>query len=331
MNPIRKDWALSPEQRADARTALQLLEGTNLTLTEAAEIAARGRRATLRWTIDTAIAEFHLEKARSGMRPRSIEWYEEKLTKISRIFGARRMDEIKRPEFRQAMKQIPASNRPTLVRAARALWRWAIIHEPQIAVEDITAGLLTQSKAAAGDAAVFTPAQVQAILEGAGRYRSALALMFFAGVRPEEIAGRGKDPLLWSHVNVPEKILRIPANIAKTGKPRILQGLPVNQPAELEKRFLPSTLWPWLQPGDPKEPVCPARTRQAIETAQKITGIWPHDVTRHTFATYALAYLADAGLVSEWLGHEGKPTLLHTRYKGLARYEQAAEFWAIKP
>ena len=58
---------------------------------------------------------------------------------------------------------------------------------------------------------------------------------------------------------------------------------------------------------------------------------WPHDVTRHSFASYAVALTADPGKVALWLGHQGNPTMLHRHYRGLARKADAEKYFAIKP
>lgn len=315
---MRKDFALSSEQKMDARAAVQILEGTGITLTQAAELAVRGRRALLRWTFEKACDEFNLDRARSGIRARSVEFYDQKLGRLKKLLGDRIVDEISKRELDQAIKTLGATRgmRASLVRAARALWSWCVAHDPQIAVEVITLGMDGIGPSAKGDAAFLTPDEVQKIMEGAGRYEAALALMFFAGIRPEEMAGRNKPPLLWKHVRVAEKLIRVPTEIAKTGKPRLIEGLP-------------DRVWRHLRPGDDEEPVSPGRTRQAIELAQSmIKRDWPHDATRHTFATYALAYTADPGRVSMWLGHEGKPALLHQRYRGLTTKAQAELYWA---
>lgn len=229
------------------------------------------------------------------------------------------MDEISRAAFRGWHQTLGGSDstKAAIVRACRALWNWAISEEPQIATTDATAGLLITVKHKGGDAEILTVAECAAIMKHAGRYRSALAVLLFSGIRPEELAGRGKDPLLWGAFDREARIIRVPANIAKTGKARIIEGLP-------------DTLWRWLQPGGALDRVCPARTRQALEAAQAaVSRPWPHDCTRHSFATYALALTGDPGRVSTWLGHEGNTSMLHRHYRGLTTKAEAEKFWAI--
>ena len=314
----RIDFALSPAQRTDARAALKLLDGTGITLEEAARRAISGRRALRRVKFSVAVDEF--VRAKLTKRVRTVEWYEQKLKAPVEKFGDITFDEITRADFHAWLKEYPvtAATRAGIARACRAVWNWGIAHEPQLVAIDITAGLETASGNNAGDAKFLTVDECRAIMRAAGHYQSGLALLLFGGVRPEELAGRGKPALLWQSVRVDEKIIRIPADISKATKPRIIEGLP-------------DTVWRFLSPRGEKDPVCPARTRQALRVAQKAIDRdeWPHDATRHTFATYALALTGDPGKVAHWLGHEGNPTMLHRHYRGLATKAQAERFWAI--
>lgn len=67
---------------------------------------------------------------------------------------------------------------------------------------------------------------VRAVLDGVGLYRWALAIMMFAEVRPQEMAGRRKPPMQWQHVDRKAKLIRIPTDIAKTRRARMIEKLP---------------------------------------------------------------------------------------------------------
>lgn len=320
---MRFDYALNPAQRADARAALKLLEGTGVSLEEAARRAIHGRRAVHRIRISDAIDSFIRSRLTGGKRLRTVEWYQDKLRLVDASFGAKYFDDVDRATLFAWLAQLPGSegSRAAVARACRALWRWGMAHEPQLVAVDITAGLRTASPSNGGDAEFLTVKQVAAIMAKAGPYRSALALLFFGGVRPEELYGRSKTPLLWKHVRADERMIRLPGEIAKTGKPRIIEGIP-------------ETLWHWIEPKtDGALPVSPGRTRQALERAQAAIAPkkWPHDATRHTFGTYAFAWAQDAGKVAMWMGHEGKPTMLHRHYRGLTTRAEAEQFWALRP
>lgn len=317
---MRSDFALSPEQRIDARDALRILDGTGITLTHAAQQAVQGRRAVHRIKFADAVDDFIRSRMASGLRSTSIGWYQKMLALPEAKFGARFFDEIQRAELFAWLKAIPISehSRAGMSRALRALWRWGIAHEPQLVGLDITPGLRSTAPRNEGDAKFLSVDQVARVMADCGPYRNALALLFFGAVRPEEVAGEGKPRLLWKHVRIAEKLIRIPGDIAKTGKPRTIEDLP-------------PTLWAWLQPGAEEEPICDAHIRQAIRRAKETIGEWHHDATRHTCATYLLALTGDAGKVSTWIGHEGMPALLHRNYKGLTTRPEAEKFWALRP
>jgi hypothetical protein len=318
---MRKDFALSPEQRADARAALAILEGTGMSLAVAAQLATGGRRATQSVTVADAAERFMLQVARSGLRPRTGEWYESHLRAIVLGLGDERMDRLTRAQVLAWLAATPgaAGTRAARARALRALWRWGARQEPPLCPADVVAGLETTGPGNGGEAEILTVDEVRAIMDNAGAYRSALAVLLFAGVRPEELAGRSKPALLWSAVLPAERMIRIPAAIAKTGRARIIEGLP-------------DTVWHWLQPGAPAAPISPGRTRQALERAQAVLDRpWPHDGTRHSFASYALALTGDAGRVSTWLGHEGSVGVVHRHYRAVVSRAQAESYFGISP
>lgn len=306
---------ITTAERHDARRALQLLAGSGISLVQAATIALDGKRALERTPVAIAIDRFLLsrtrKKTRRGkpIRNATLEWYENFLAPIARDFGEQPIDEITRGRFARWVNDLSVgdASRVSIIRSARALWRWCIAEDPPLVSADATLGLDAFAvRGAESERMILTPAHAAAILADAGPGRSAVALMLFAGIRPEEIAGRDKPWLRWEHINLAARFIRIPAEISKTGKVRLLE-------------HLPATLWLWLTPGiDGARNVSPVTARILRERAAHAAGLasWPHDCFRHTAASYLITYTRDAGRVSEWLGHEGRPTLLHQVYRG---------------
>jgi integrase len=332
-HPVTR-WALSPAQKSDARNALRLLEGTELSLTEAARRAVAGRLAVNRVTFAHAADRFLLELVRRKSRGATVRWYENKLAPMLLALGDQMMDAIGRADLLAVGQgqSVTDSTRASYYRAVRAVWRWAKGQEPPMVGADVTEGLpTTPRRDHQKETGILTVADTKAILAGAGRHRGALALMLFAGLRPQEVWGIDKPALLWRHIDPAEQMIRVPAEVAKTRKPRILEGLP-------------PTVWDWLTPGAPDASVSQISSQALIRAAQIAGGFarkkhhqrellrpWPHDATRHTFATYALALTGDPGKVSLWLGHEGNPRMLYTHYRGLATKAEAEKFFAIRP
>lgn len=317
----RIDFALSPEQRHDAREALKILSGTGISLSDAAKKAVMGKKSLRRVTVEEAIDEFIREKLRSGIRGSSVDWYERNLGWLVNLIGDKNIDEISRQDFRELLQEHKHTVCTTkaAARAAGALWKWGLKTEPQITTIDVTTGIAKNNTGSGGDADFLKVDEVAVLLENAGKYKNALAVMLFGGIRPEEMAGKEKPRLLWKHVRKSEKMIRVPADIAKTGKPRIIEGLP---PA----------LWRWIKPGKDEEPICPFLSAQIPRNLSRFMNRkWPHDATRHTFATYMLAWTGDQGKVATWLGHEGNPQMLNNHYRGLATKEEARAFLALRP
>jgi integrase len=331
----RSNFVLTPELKADARAALTLLDGTGISLQEAARRALTTRRGARRITMAEAIDEFVRSRLKAGLRRATVDWYEERLTGLNRTMGMRIMDTITRPELVEEVERLhptPSAGSAT-IRACRVLWRWGERLERPIVGQDITTGLVANVASRGGRAPTVLPVpQCLTMLEGAGHHRSALALMLLAGIRPHEVCGPQKPWLLWRHINLEEKLIRIPAEIAKTGRKRgsarLLEGLP-------------DALWHWLEPRGDEHPVAFAEARQVVRTCAGLAGYgharfgggeaWPQDALRHTFASYALALTSDPGKVSLWLGHEGKPRTLYNHYRGMATLAHATAFFALRP
>ena len=312
---------MTAAEKADAREALKLLAGTEITLLEAARRAVKGQRALRRAMFPAAVDEFVLAKIKEGARHATVDWYDERLRPLADVIGEKIFDTINRAELKEALEATfpTAPARAASARACRALWRWAMHTENPIAGADITMGLdfkgkgPTPAKPVPKAPKVLSIAQCQAILDGMPeQYLGALGLLLFAGIRPEEVAGPQKEWMRWEHVSTKDKIVRVPEEISKTRKARPLENLP---PA----------IWRCMKPLGLTDNVCPRSARALLQYAKKLAGYktreqagppWPHDALRHTFATYALAFTQDPGQVAMWLGHEGKPEMLLTTYRG---------------
>lgn len=315
----RSDYPLMAKQRADARAAYAILDGTGLSLTDAAKRAVAGTISQDRLTVSQVARRFLDDRANAGLRERTVEWYDHLCGKICAKIGERKIDAVTRAEMLELVAGYSksAGTRASVARALRAIWNWAAAQEPPLVGKNVATSLPTTSPSSQGDAAFLTVDECASIMRNAGKYRSGLALLLFAGVRPEELAGRSKGTLTWRSINVAEKQIRIPGDLSKTGKPRINEELP-------------EAVWRWLKPLAAKKPIIETRTQQLIRHAQRSIGReWPFDATRHTFGTYALALTNDAGKVSHWLGHEGSTGVIHRHYRGLATKAQAEQFFAL--
>lgn len=331
MNPAaRRDFALTAAQRLDARNALALLSPYCITLEQAARLAIGQRSAPIA-EVETATAcdRFLRTRLDDGRRAATFDWYEERLAYVAGHFGATPIGAITRAQFAAWLRAGPwgASSKAGIARAARALWNWCRLQDPPWVGENVTLGCAFKASKPRGSTKVLAIADCEAILRNVGPvYLPAIALMLFAGIRPDEMAGDQKPWLPWGGVRLDERIIRIESETSKTGTVRILEELP-------------DALWAWLRrPAGATNatPISPCTRRTLIDHAKAAGGFgpgkpWPQDALRHTFASYTLAHTQNAGQLAMWLGHEGSTTMLHRYYRGTVTRADAAVFYALRP
>lgn len=148
-----------------------------------------------------------------------------------------------------------------------------------------------------------------------------VALGAFAGIRPYE-ARR----LRWRDVDPEEHFISVRGRASKTGGTRHITLRPV--------------LRAWLDylcPLDSRKPdrllveKCSTTTQSLLHRNAGFTK-WPHDVLRHSFASYAIKAGTPLHEVQADMGHVGLQ-LLRTRYLNMAGLTKAgaAEWWSMTP
>ena len=152
-------------------------------------------------------------------------------------------------------------------------------------------------------------------------WRPATALMVFAGVRPLEIVSPDRSPVLKvCDIDFESKKIKIPAEISKTRRLRILSDLPAN-------------LWAWLEPLktlDASLNIAPA-SYEVWRSVKEDSGVKiAHDALRHSFASYAYHFLGAEHTV-EIMGHVGGFAVFAKHYKGLADKKSAKEYFSTLP
>jgi len=174
--------------------------------------------------------------------------------------------------------------------------------------------------------------EVEKLMRAAERiapaYVPALALLFFAGLRPWELAGKyeGKGEAVpgldWKSVDRDGQIVVDGA----TTKTRQRRTVPVEE-----------NLRAWLDSYAPKErkgqvarnPIAWRRARDSIVAEAGVE--WPTDAARHTYATMHFARYADRARLEANMGHTAGSKLLETNYKSLVTKDEAERFWGIMP
>jgi site-specific recombinase XerC len=165
---------------------------------------------------------------------------------------------------------------------------------------------------------IHTPEQVQTVLEFAQSYDASvcrvLAVRYFAGLRSSEVNRLEES-------NLGAAFIEVPSAIDKTRRRRPVQIRP--------------NLRAWLEVTAAAGGMLPVRDwnnasrffTAALAKKHKIP--WPHNVTRHSFVSYALAACQSAAKVALEAGNTEQMIFAH--YRELVTPEAAAKFWEIRP
>lgn len=163
---------------------------------------------------------------------------------------------------------------------------------------------------------IFTPDESAKLLASVSEdFLPCLALGLFAGIRSAEL-GR----LKWENIVLSEGHIVVGKSEAKTASRRIV---PISENLAL-----------WLAPyAERKGKVWPlgriAFHKREQSTAKAAGVVWKFNAMRHSFASYSLAILNDAGRVAGFCGNS--PKVIHRHYNKLCTQSDALKFFALKP
>lgn len=165
-----------------------------------------------------------------------------------------------------------------------------------------------------GEIAILTPAQLTKLLKKAKPdYQLYFALAAFTGIRSAELLR-----LEWSEINFEKGHIEVKARKAKTSTRRLVPIQP--------------NLAKWLAPyrGRTGRLFQSRRTvDSAIKFAKRLNISWKANCLRHSYASYRLSMVPDAGRIALEMGNS--PAKLFTNYRELDRENHAPEWFAIEP
>ena len=165
-----------------------------------------------------------------------------------------------------------------------------------------------------GEIAILTPAQLTRLLrKSKPDYQLYFALAAFTGIRSAELLR-----LEWTEINFEKGHIEVKARKAKTATRRLV-------PIQLN-------LAKWLAPyrGRKGKLFQSRRTvDSAIKFAKRLNIPWKANCLRHSYATYRLSVVPDAGRIALEMGNS--PAKLFTNYRELDRENHAPEWFAIEP
>ena len=223
-------------------------------------------------------------------------------------------------------KQYSPYNKFKFAKAMSALYVWAIDRGyaklnpfKKFAKNDIKGG----KKAVR----ILTNAQVRKFMAAApDDLRPGFAMMAFAGIRPYELCADGEKTVLkWSDVDFDKRQILIDGDVAKTGYPRRITGLPDN-------------LWNFLKKvpkAKRKGAIMKCSVTVMTDARLKMCKAaeidkWTADVLRHCYGSHSWHKLG-AELTVENMGHESGFAVLARHYKGVSSPEEADEYFNIMP
>lgn len=165
-----------------------------------------------------------------------------------------------------------------------------------------------------GEIAILTPVQLKKLLrKSKPDYRLYFALAAFTGIRSAELLR-----LEWSEINFEKGHIEVKARKAKTATRRLVPIQP--------------NLAKWLAPyrGRKGRLFQSRRTMDsAIKFAKRLDIPWKANCLKHSYATYRLSMVPDAGRIALEMGNS--PAKLFTNYRELDRENHAPEWFAIEP
>jgi integrase len=182
-------------------------------------------------------------------------------------------------------------------------------------------------KVAPGAVSVLTPVECLRLLRACDRsILPGVILGMFGGLRPQSEVQR----IDWSSIQLGRGFIQVAADRTKTARRRLVTVQHAMRSWLLYwsgGAELPSSgrLWPSEATGR-------RRLREAREACgwNEESNPWPHDVLRHSFASYHLAKWSDAAKTAGELGHS-TTKLLFQHYREVVTPEDTTAFWGLRP
>ncbi len=305
-----------PEKlRVDAVASAARLKPYGKTIADATEhylgyLAAISRSCT----VTALIIEFNAAKRQDGASERYLHDLKNRLDTFAEDFGTLKVGEILPSQIDDWLRglKVAAQTRNNFRTVLRTFFEFAVVRGYAL---DNAVAKTAKAKVVRGAPDIFTPVQMQTILEKAPRdFVPYLAIGAFAGLRSAEI-----ERLDWSEIDLAEKFIHIKAEKSKSAQRRLVT--------------ISDNLAAWLAPHSRKagQVADPERVRVARDKTCEAAEIkWPANALRHSYASYHLAHFKNAAATAAELGHTS-PTMLYKHYREVVRPDAAAQWWQVMP
>lgn len=223
-----------------------------------------------------------------------------------------------------------------------SFWRWA--KREGLAGPDTTtiAERLPSIASQAGDLYVYSPDEISVILHHVTpEFLPCILFGAFAGLRPEEIAPKtpkatakrpnpppAKPGLLWDHIDWQFSVIRLPKEVSKVKKARIIPLHPVI--FDWFRHIGADSTWKGRvskrDPGTARETL---RLGKLLDVQFHRTTGWPSDALRHSYGSYRNAVIRNLPQVAEEMGTS--ETMLANHYHNPKTSEEGTEWFTLDP
>lgn len=265
--------------------------------------------------LSRVVAELVACKQRANRRQNYVDELERVLNLFAKEVGALPISEVGPSDIESFLAPYSVATRATMLLKVSVLFYYAermgyLQHNPMPRIERP----IIELKAPA----IMKPDEAKAmlgiVLASHPTMLLYIVLALFAGIRPCEL-----DRMKTDDVDRHRKVVRVDAAASKIRSRRFVQ--------------LEPAACAWLDICDMAagKPISPLNKPGKLRLIAHSIGWehWPHDICRHTAASYLLALYGDAGRVATRMGHTVGVLMRH--YAELVSAEDCAAFWAIRP
>jgi len=334
--------ALTSATRADASAAEKILEGTGISLTEAARfVLADWKRKQEGRPIKDAVADFLQSREGKSLNYRIT--LRGRMDYIGEAWAGRTTASITPADCQSLLDGITATHSPRTASHYRThLSVFFAFCEARGWCAGNPAKKTSPIKVTGEEVEILTPSDAAALLANCDRaILPGVVLGMFCGLRQAEI-----ERLDWKAIDLKQGHVTIGAGVAKTNSRRVCT-IPDNAGAWLALNAQESgKVWPesedarnlWnlarIKAGfgpffSTRSVVNKAQTDPATEKTREDLRPWPHNALRHTAISSRVALEGDLAKIAYESGNS--PGIVQRHYNGLAKPEAAKLFFSIMP
>lgn len=262
-----------------------------------------------------AVLKFVESKMRTGTSQRHVGTVRNLLEPFYRKFHDKTLSQISVADVEGYVMRVKGGvrTRNNVTATLKMFFGWAKRHGHIRQDRSTAADTLVKMREPIRTPETFTVEEMTAIMMAAEpEMIPYMAIGAFAGVRSAEI-----EKLDWSAINFESGYVRIDWDQAKTRQRRLVPIQP--------------NLRAWLMKVRKESgPLTPRNLRERIQNIGKRAKVpWKSNALRHSFGSYRLAEVQDAGKVSLEMGNS--PQMLFKHYRAVVSPEAARQWFGIMP